>query len=355
MRHAISIAGVASFAIAIALCTSASASPFFITLTDFETSNLTPAEEAIFTQAASYWQNIITGYKSGITDLYGMAISVSSKPIDGVGNVLGSTQIGATSYRTASNGTTYTLPRFAQMSFDSADIDNMYSQGYLYPVVVHEIAHALGFGSLWLDNHTYVNDTGQYTGTTALSAYRTDFVGQSGAAFVPVELGGGAGTANYHWNEVDQGAGLTGIVDTHGRDMRYELMTGWMETWTPSSLFVSQTTIHQFEDLGYTVRKMRGDANLDGFVDGTDLNTVLSNYNATGMDWAHGDFNADGSVNGTDLNTLLSYYNQNNGIYGIYGTGTGGISVSMAVPEPACLALLASGLLSLLFCGWRRR
>ena len=41
-----------------------------------------------------------------------------------------------------------------------------------------------------------------------------------------------------------------------------------------------------------------------------DLNTVLSNYNQTGMDWAHGDFNGDGTVDGSDLNTVLSNYNQ---------------------------------------------
>ena len=41
-----------------------------------------------------------------------------------------------------------------------------------------------------------------------------------------------------------------------------------------------------------------GDANLDGVVNGADLNTVLSNYNKTGMYWAQGDFNYDGTVNG---------------------------------------------------------
>ncbi len=45
-----------------------------------------------------------------------------------------------------------------------------------------------------------------------------------------------------------------------------------------------------------------GDANLDGTVNGADLNTVLSNYNKTGMYWAQGDFNYDGTVNGADLN-----------------------------------------------------
>jgi hypothetical protein len=62
-------------------------------------------------------------------------------------------------------------------------------------------------------------------------------------------LGGGAGTANGHWNEVDGGSGLTGIVDGSGNDMRNELMTGWLNT----PLFISKTTIASLGDLGYTV------------------------------------------------------------------------------------------------------
>jgi hypothetical protein len=53
-----------------------------------------------------------------------------------------------------------------------------------------------------------------------------------------------------------------------------------------------------------------GDANLNGTVDGADLNIVLSDYNQTGMNWSQGDFNGDGTVNGADLNAVLSNYNQ---------------------------------------------
>jgi fibronectin-binding autotransporter adhesin len=86
-----------------------------------------------------------------------------------------------------------------------------------------------------------------------------------------------------------------------------------------------------------------GDANADGTVDGTDLNTVLSNYNlATGMDWWHGDCNLDGSVDGTDLNNVLSNYNQV-------------ASVGAAVPEPSTLLLAAAGLAGLLAYSSRKR
>jgi len=75
-----------------------------------------------------------------------------------------------------------------------------------------------------------------------------------------------------------------------------------------------------------------GDADGNGVVNGADLNTVLSDYNQTGMTWAQGDFNGDGTVNGADLNTVLSNYNRS-------------ISLSAAgaaVPEPGALALLGS-------------
>ena len=80
-----------------------------------------------------------------------------------------------------------------------------------------------------------------------------------------------------------------------------------------------------------------GDANGDGTVNGADLNTVLSNYNKTGMTWDQGDFDYDGTVNGTDFNTVLSNYNQHVSV-----------SAGVSVPEPAILALLGIGAVSLL-------
>ena len=86
-----------------------------------------------------------------------------------------------------------------------------------------------------------------------------------------------------------------------------------------------------------------GDADRDGTVNGTDLNTVLSNYNQPGPSWVVGDFNADGTVNGTDLNIVLSNY------------GRSLPASTAAVPEPGAFVLLAIGLLSLLaYAGWKR-
>ena len=92
-----------------------------------------------------------------------------------------------------------------------------------------------------------------------------------------------------------------------------------------------------------------GDASGDGSVNGTDLNTVLSNYNqivGTGeAGWTAGDFNSDQSVNGTDLNTLLSNYN----------TTLGASSVQAAVPEPGTVAMLGAAILFFFGLSIRRR
>ena len=97
-------------------------------------------------------------------------------------------------------------------------------------------------------------------------------------------------------------------------------------------------------DTGGTVTVMYtlyGDTNLDGTVNGADLNTVLSNFNQIGMTWSQGDFDYNGTVNGSDLNTVLSNFNQH-------------LSVSSAVPEPSTLLLAAAGLLGLLAYAWKK-
>jgi hypothetical protein len=109
-----------------------------------------------------------------------------------------------------------------------------------------------------------------------------------------------------------------------------------------------QTTLDSFS-LAYTpgtVTYLPGDADRNGTVDGADLNTVLSNYNATftGDTWPFGDFDANGTVDGADLNTVLSNYNQHSSAAGAPGA-----------PEPSTLLLAAAGLVGLLAYAWRRR
>jgi hypothetical protein len=107
------------------------------------------------------------------------------------------------------------------------------------------MGHVMGFGTQWLNNNVYITGSGEYTGANATSFWQSEF-GQSGTP--DVELEGGLGTANAHWNENFQGNGLTGITDAFGRDMRDELMTGWAN---PNS-FISDMTVASFVDIGFT-------------------------------------------------------------------------------------------------------
>ena len=197
---------------------------------------LTSEQQSYFSGAASFWQSVITGYKDGV-NFSGVTIFASGF-VDAVGGVLGSA--GPDTYDN-SHGTWYT--RTGSMEFDTADIPGMISNGSFSAVIKHEMAHVLGFGTLWTDNGLYVDGSGEYKGALALATFKTEF-NQPTATFVPVELGGGPGTANGHWNEVDNGA--AGSAPGPGR---FELMTGWLNT--PS--FVSRTTAAQFQDLGYEV------------------------------------------------------------------------------------------------------
>lgn len=202
-----------------------------------------PAEyQSYFTQAESFWESVITGYQSGIS-LTGLTINAGIGSIDGSWGTLG--YAGPTS-AVAQGG--YVLATAGTMMFDSADMSYMLSSGNFANVIKHEMAHVLGIGTLWGYNGVYTDGSGQYTGAAGVAAYQSEF-NQAGATYIPVELGGGEGTADAHWNEVEGGAGATGIVDSQGRDMRDELMTGWMN---PSS-FVSNTTIASLQDIGFTV------------------------------------------------------------------------------------------------------
>jgi autotransporter-associated beta strand protein len=102
-----------------------------------------------------------------------------------------------------------------------------------------------------------------------------------------------------------------------------------------------------------------GDADLTGQVDSADLALLIGNYNLPGV-WADGDFNYDGVIDSTDLALVIGNYNQSlpSEVFagdldaaGLAMLGAAGIHV---VPEPGTLALLATGLLSLLAFAWRR-
>lgn len=207
-------------------------------------SGFSAGQLAVLQSSANQWEQLITGYQGGIT-LSGVSISAYAAPFDGAGNTFA--EAGPTAFDFQQG---LFLSTTGSMQFDSADIGVLEAAGTLQSVMTHEIAHVLGFGTLWSLNGLLVEGSGRYTGSAGVTAYRAEF--SPGASFVPVELGGGVATRDLHWNEVDGGLSNTGITDSQGRDFGDEIMTGWTGP-TPANRYISQTTLRSFEDLGFTV------------------------------------------------------------------------------------------------------
>lgn len=218
---------------------------FQITVT-FPDSSLTPSQQQVFQQAATRWQQIIVGDLPNVTDpatgqvIDDILIVATATPLDNAGGALASAQ--PTAHRAGPRG----LPWKGEVVVDTADLSAMASDGRLFGVVLHEMAHAMGFGTIWqqfglLQGAGTANPL--YVGANALREYRSLFNARN-ATGVPLETTGGPGTADSHWRE-------TLFVN--------ELMTGYVEQ-AGVAMPISRITVGQFQDLGYQVNYTRADA-----------------------------------------------------------------------------------------------
>jgi len=187
--------------------------------------------QSYFTEAARRWEQVITADLPNVVHpLYGfiddLMIDASVEYIDGANRVLG--RAGPDAFRSGSN-----LPTHGIMQFDSADITSMVNNGTFMDVVLHEMGHVLGIGTLWSTMGLKSTFT-TYNGAGALEAFR-QLSGNPGAGTVPLESTGGTGTAGVHWSDSVFGN---------------ELMTGFI-SGRPNPLSIM--TIGSLRDLGYTV------------------------------------------------------------------------------------------------------
>jgi len=87
---------------------------------------------------------------------------------------------------------------------------------------------------------------------------------------------------------------------------------------------------------------MAGDATGDNKVDDSDFGAIARNWEQSGKTWYDGDFNGDGTVDGTDFGMLARNW-------GLTGLAPSAAPLDDAsIPEPATLAMLALGGLSLI-------
>ena len=211
-------------------------------------SGMTPAQTQAFQNARSRVEAVILGDVTNVPinrpagdclpnqpamneTVDDLVIFAEVAAIDGPGMILG--QAGPCIIRSSGS-----LPVVGIMQFDVADLNNLEQQGLLQLVILHEMLHVVGFGSVWTNRGLLSGSATTdpfFTGAQAI----TSFNAIGGNAFVgnrvPVEGTGGPGTRNSHWRETV---------------FKAELMTGFLNN---GSNPLSVVTVSSLADLGYTV------------------------------------------------------------------------------------------------------
>ncbi len=217
--------------------------------------SMTRTREAAFRRAAARWMRILAPtelpdsreprtwtcgddprFERYVETIDDVMILAAVDEIDGPGGTLA--EAGACWRRTGT-----LMPLYGRMEFDVADLQRLERRGTLEDVVLHEMGHVLGIGTIWSRlgllrdpaSETEAPDT-HFTGPLAIEAF--DEAGGTGyrGAKVPVENRGGPGRRNAHWRETV---------------LRTELMTPSVRVGGSSPL--SAITIQSLADLGYSV------------------------------------------------------------------------------------------------------
>lgn len=205
-------------------------------------------QKEIFESAAARWERIIIKDESSIPEeslvgplpsaFFGfpalnadgpvddVVIEVVLIPIDGPGKILGSA--GPRFVRTSNR-----LTISGVMQFDTADLQFLDGLGLFEDVIVHEMGHVLGVGTLWNSGGKRLRQ-GPASNPYFAGELANVFWNAEGGEFeLPVENIGGPGTAGGHWRE---------------SVLRNELMTGFLNLGENP---LSRITAGSMKDLGY--------------------------------------------------------------------------------------------------------
>ena len=183
--------------------------------------------------------DITTDQRIGTVD--DLVIVASVREIDGEDGVLA--RAGPCVIRGGSR-----LPAVGALELDATDLARLEEEGNLKDVeevILHEIGHVLGIGTVWVDHgllrnpsiHNSGADT-HFTGPLAIAAFDE----RGGASYddgekVPVENASGPGAADSHWRESVLG---------------HELLTPFQAAGERDLL--SLITVQSLADLGYSVK-----------------------------------------------------------------------------------------------------
>ncbi len=203
---------------------------------------VTAEQEAVFETAAGRWERIIikdvpsftgtvpsafTGFPPAVDGtLDDIVIEIVLAPIDGPGGILG--QAGPRFVRTSDF-----LTLSGVMFFDVDDLAFLDELDLFDEVIVHEMGHVLGVGTLWDAGNRDLRkdeDTNPYFAGKKANVF---WNAEGGTNELPVENIGGPGTALSHWRE---------------SVLRNELMTGFLNLGDNP---LSRITAGSMRDLGY--------------------------------------------------------------------------------------------------------
>ncbi|WP_010302444.1 zinc metalloendopeptidase [Candidatus Odyssella thessalonicensis] len=201
-------------------------------------SYLKPQYKVELTRAAArLGEVIVTTYDKPRDQKFDMVVRVSLTELDGIGGTLA--QAAPTHWLPSSpEGLFY--PDQGEMQIDVADLNDP----GLVNIVTHELIHALGFGTLWEEDQLVkVGRSGRsyFIGKNATRVYSR--LTQKKQAGVPLQKGGGEGTAGAHWSETI---------------FYNELMTGYYNTDEINPL--SKLTLASLKDMGYEVDYSKADS-----------------------------------------------------------------------------------------------
>jgi len=228
----------------------------------------TDRQVEVFEAAAARWERIIIkdvpsvegpipSAFGGFPDIEGtiddLVIEVALAPIDGPGGILG--QAGPSFVRTDDF-----LSLTGVMFFDIADLDFLEEIDLFEEVIVHEMGHVLGVGTLWnvapfgFDRTLRAGpDSNPYfTGRKA----NVHWNAEGGDFELPIENMGGPGTALGHWRE---------------SALNNELMTGFLNLGENP---LSRITAGSMRDLGYGASNVGESYDLPRGTDGVDISTL---------------------------------------------------------------------------------
>ena len=219
----------------------------------------TQSQREAFAEAQNRWESLIVGDLADIPlnaaadecdtglpavnqTIDDLLILVRLEPIDGPGDIIGSA--GPCFVRSSND-----LSVLGSMTLDSDDLEDAEADGLLSDVIIHEMGHVIGFGSLWgfqglLADASLPPTNGtdpHFTGAQAIAAFNEIGGASYGGNKVPVEDSGGEGMADGHWRE---------SVFTN------EIMTGFIGLMQNP---LSVVTVASFADQGYTVNRIGAD------------------------------------------------------------------------------------------------